>query len=53
MIEIGALDYIGQPDAVTVIEWPEKIEGLLKNKKIVKIFLEHQNENKRKIKIDR
>ena len=48
LIEIGALDYIGKPDTITIIEWPEKIEGLLKNDKIIKIRIEHLD-NGRKI----
>lgn len=45
---IGALDYIGQPNTITIIEWPEKIEELLNNKKITKIKIEHLD-NGRKI----
>lgn len=41
LYEIGAEDYIGAPDTVTVIEWPEKIKKLLKGKKIKKITLSH------------
>lgn len=51
LIEIGAMDYIGEPNTISIIEWPEKIENLLENKKIKKIFLEHQEDNQRKIKI--
>ena len=29
LIDIGAQDYIGQPDVITVIEWPEKVADLL------------------------
>lgn len=41
LIAIGAEDYIGEPDIVTVIEWPEKIMGLLKNKKVVNLTFDH------------
>ncbi len=31
LLDIGAEDYLGKPDTICVIEWPEKIKGLLKN----------------------
>ena len=34
LIAIGAEDYLGAPDAISVIEWPEKLTVLLNNKKI-------------------
>jgi tRNA threonylcarbamoyladenosine biosynthesis protein TsaE len=51
LIEIGVEDYLGQPGVVTIIEWPEKIEGLLKDKKITSITLEHLTGDQRKITI--
>lgn len=41
LMEIGAADYVGRPETVTIIEWPEKIENLLKGKKCIKIELKH------------
>ncbi len=29
LIEIGAEDYLGKPNTICLIEWPDKIEGLL------------------------
>ncbi len=52
LVDIGAEDYLGAPDTVTIIEWPEKIEKLLKNKKIRKITLEHLENGGRKIITD-
>lgn len=49
LAEIGALDYIGQPDTIAIVEWPEKIAGLLKNKKVINIFLDHRGETARSI----
>ncbi len=49
LIQIGAEDYLGQPDTVTIIEWPEKIEELLKGEKLIKITLEHGEKGQRKI----
>ncbi len=41
LIDIGAEDYLGQPDTVCLIEWPEKIEKMLKGKKIIAIKMSH------------
>lgn len=51
LLDIGVEDYLGEPGIVTIIEWPEKIAGLLKDKKIVTITLEHLSGDERKIKI--
>lgn len=51
LLEIGAEDYLGAADAVCVIEWPEKISTLLKNKKTISITIEHKSKNKRMIEI--
>ena len=47
LIDIGAEDYLGAEDAICIVEWPEKIEGLLKNKKCVKIRIEHDKNGRR------
>ena len=50
LLEIGAEAYLGQPDTICAIEWPEKIADLLKNKKTTFISLEHaKNPQQRKI----
>ncbi len=49
LIDIGAEDYLGAPDTVCIIEWSEKIENLLRGKKIQKINIEHVDEKMRKI----
>ena len=41
LLEIGVEDYLGKPDTICIIEWPEKIASLLKDKKTISIFLEH------------
>lgn len=46
MIEIGAEDYLGAPGTVCFIEWPEKLDALLQNKKIIKITIEHDGEER-------
>jgi tRNA threonylcarbamoyladenosine biosynthesis protein TsaE len=52
LIDIGAEDYLGKSNTICVIEWPEKIAGLLENKKTMAITIEHVDENKRKIITD-
>ena len=49
LINIGVEDYLGSTGTITVIEWPEKIEGLLRGKKKVEIKIEHVAETKRRI----
>jgi tRNA threonylcarbamoyladenosine biosynthesis protein TsaE len=51
LIDIGIEDYLGEENTVCIIEWPEKIAGLLKNKKIVNITIESLDENNRSITI--
>ncbi|MDD2757961.1 MAG: tRNA (adenosine(37)-N6)-threonylcarbamoyltransferase complex ATPase subunit type 1 TsaE [Patescibacteria group bacterium] len=41
LVEIGIEDYLGAPNTICVIEWPEKIKGLLKNKKTLNVRIEH------------
>ncbi|EKD44053.1 MAG: hypothetical protein ACD_72C00013G0003 [uncultured bacterium] len=49
--EIGIEDYLCEPDSLCVIEWPEKVGELLKNKKTIAVMIEHLGENKRKIRM--
>mgnify|MGYP001615812704 CR=1 FL=1 len=52
LMEIGVADYLGQPNTICAIEWPEKITSLLKKKKTISISLEHtQNPQQRKVYI--
>ncbi len=57
LVEIGVEDYLGKDNTVCLIEWPEKIIELLKNKvlnkqKMMLINIEHsQDSNQRKITI--
>lgn len=50
LIDIGTLDYLGESDTICVIEWPEKIKKLLQNKKVINIFINH-DEKGREIEI--
>jgi len=52
LIEIGIEDYLGEINTVCVIEWPEKLKTLLKDKKnIISVTLEHVNQDERSIAI--
>ena len=51
LIEIGAEDYLGDEKTICLIEWPEKIKNLLKNKNTKTIKIKHLDNN-RKIMID-
>ncbi len=51
LLDIGVEDYLGNPDTVMIIEWPEKIESLVKNKKIISVYLNHVENETRKITI--
>ncbi len=52
LIDIGIEDYLGDQQTLCVIEWPEKIQNLLKNRKTVKVTIEHLQTEKRKITVD-
>lgn len=52
LLAIGADEYIGADNIVTIIEWPELAEPLLKNKKIKTVTLEHQTDGSRKITVN-
>lgn len=43
LIEIGIEDYLGDKNTICVIEWPEKINGLLEGKKVINVMIEHVN----------
>lgn len=51
LVDIGIEDYLGKSDCVCVIEWPEKISGLLNEKKTKKITIDHTGEKERNITI--
>ncbi|MFA5413624.1 MAG: tRNA (adenosine(37)-N6)-threonylcarbamoyltransferase complex ATPase subunit type 1 TsaE [Patescibacteria group bacterium] len=40
LVDIGFLEWFGRPDTVTVIEWADKVEKLLRGKKVIKIKME-------------
>ena len=52
LLAIGAEDYLGALDTICIIEWPEKIENLLRAKKVKKIFLKHDKNDKRILSLD-
>jgi tRNA threonylcarbamoyladenosine biosynthesis protein TsaE len=51
LIDIGIEDYLGKPDTLVLIEWPEKIQNILHAKQAITILLEHITNKERKITI--
>ncbi len=53
LIEIGAQDYLGKPNTICLIEWPDKIEGILQKydqKNFISIEIKQlENSNEREI----
>ena len=52
LVEIGAEDYLGKPDTICIVEWPEKIAGVLKNRKTILLRIAHKDLHRRKITVD-
>ena len=52
LTEIGFYDFAGKDDSITLIEWSEKLEDELPEKR-VDIFIEVIDETKRKFKVKR
>ncbi|GEM_PF-177750 len=51
LIEIGAEDYLGDENTICIIEWPEKIEGLLKKYTIKKVIINHTADGDKEIEV--
>ncbi|MBT3817369.1 MAG: tRNA (adenosine(37)-N6)-threonylcarbamoyltransferase complex ATPase subunit type 1 TsaE [Candidatus Magasanikbacteria bacterium] len=49
LIDIGLEDYMGDSETLCLIEWPEKLDVLIKDKKVITLELSH-GENGRVIK---
>jgi len=49
LLDIGVEDYLEATHTVTLIEWPEKIESLLRGNKIKKINIEYEDQTRRTI----
>lgn len=49
--DIGLEEYLGAPDTICLIEWPEKIAPLLANKQVLSITIAHVGEKERKIDV--
>ena len=52
LLEIGIEEYLGKPDTLTIIEWPEKVDKLLENKKMTVVTLVAGTTTERKITIE-
>lgn len=46
LLDIGVEDYLGEKNTICIIEWPEKIIALLKDKKIIAITLGYLKDKK-------
>ena len=51
-IDIGGVDYLIDQNSICVVEWPDKIAGLLENKKVTNISFRHLSENSREINFE-
>jgi tRNA threonylcarbamoyladenosine biosynthesis protein TsaE len=49
LVDIGVEDYLGAPENICIVEWPEKIAGLLRDKKTISVEIAHINEKTREI----
>jgi tRNA threonylcarbamoyladenosine biosynthesis protein TsaE len=49
LVDIGIEDYLGDKETICVIEWPEKVAGLLKNNKVVNIKVSQTGDSEREI----
>lgn len=49
LLQIGAQDYVGQKNTISVIEWPEKLDTLLIGKHVIKIEIKHLGNETREI----
>lgn len=52
LIEIGIEEYLGRPDTLTIIEWPEKVEKLLENRKLIVVTLKAGTTTERTITVE-
>ncbi|MEK7531990.1 MAG: tRNA (adenosine(37)-N6)-threonylcarbamoyltransferase complex ATPase subunit type 1 TsaE [Patescibacteria group bacterium] len=46
---IGVEDYLGEPNTITIIEWPEKIKPLLKGEKTISLAFAHEKDGTRSL----
>ena len=49
LVEIGIEDHLADPETVVIIEWPEKLHELLREKDVMTISIEHTSESERTI----
>lgn len=49
--DIGLEEYLGAPDTICLVEWPEKVQSLLRGKEVTNITIEHGEGNARTITV--
>lgn len=52
LVDIGLTDYLGESRTVCIIEWPEKAQELLQEKKLIHIYCVSVDETTREYRID-
>lgn len=51
LLGIGVEDFVGAPDTLSVIEWPELADQFLQNKNVTAVILAHNNDGSRAITV--
>ena len=46
LFDIGADEYIGEKNSITLIEWPEKLSAILAGKKVHTITIQHSSDGR-------
>ena len=52
LIEIGFEDYLNDTENLILIEWPEQVADLIKNKSVTKVNFDHAPNNSRSITVE-
>lgn len=52
LIDTGITDQLCNKDTLCIIEWPDKVEDLIKGKKVIKVRIQYINEEERKITVE-
>ena len=50
--DVGVDDYLGKKDTLCIIEWPDRIEETLKDRKTIKVSIQYIDRERRKINVE-